>query len=190
MIDLYSGDSEKIVAGDPLALPKLNERLQQRQRELQLMKAANKALRHKDESRRLELMIDSGWDEGPARMLLKTGEKYTLKELRKQHTIIRQIKDRIATIMGARKRGPKEIDVIPGVVYFEDPKEMRVGFRFDRAAMPKKLIDYMRDRGYVYKMITGSWQRTLTDEARLDSTVHRRWLRRLHEAGEYPAKLQ
>lgn len=172
---------KKIKAGDRDALPKLHERLKKRQWELKLMQSGNKALRRKTKESQIAYLSDSGWEPKVAKLFVRKAEPYSATEIRKQYTLIQQDKDRIETILNARNRGYKQAPVCPGVTYFEDPADMRLGFLFDKAAMPEKLINYMRKRGFVYKMTAGAWQRTLTEDARRESRNNRLFLRRLYQ---------
>ena len=174
---------ERISINDPQAIPKLTERLEELDRRHRMMLMANKILRSNREHK-VDPLIERGFTLNEALEMVDTGRGFDVKELRKSHTMRDQVRKRIAEIRRARSRGPDSWEVVPGITYFEDPKQMRLGFRFADAAIPRKVSAYLTERGFWYSMRRGSFERHLTGAGKSAAANARLFLRRFSTQGE------
>lgn len=167
---------ERIKSSDPRAIHKLTKRLHAMDERHEAMVKANRIIRAKQQHK-LKKLQDLGWSLDEAMNLCESGG-FDQKELRRSHTLRQQTRKRIKDISDAREAGRKSATVIDGIDYFEDPTRMRVGFRFERAAIPKVISRYLVQRGFWYSMERGSFERHLSDSTRKAAANAKLFLRR------------
>lgn len=167
---------ERISSGDPRALQKLTKRLREMDERHEAMVKANRVIRSK-QRHRLKKMMDMGWSLDEATRLCESGG-FDQQELRRSHTLRQQTRKRIEDITTAREAGRKAATVIDGIEYVEDPVKMRIGFRFERAAIPKEISRYLVKRGFWYSMERGAFERHMSDATRNAASNAKLFLRR------------
>jgi len=172
---------EPIRSSDPKAIPKLEARLEELDRRHRMMVMANKIVRS-NRGRKVDAMIERGWSMSEAMEILDRGG-FDVKELRSSHTQRDQIRKRMKAIREFRKRGPDSWEVAPGITYWEDPRQMRLGFTFQKAGIPEKVRRYMIERGFWYSMTRGAFERHLTTPGKSAAANARLFLRRQQSEG-------
>jgi len=173
LINKYTPAEQKAVkTGQDNALEILQKRLKARQKNHEMMLAANKIIRtKKSDAEKVELLVKEGWTEEQANKLLLpdwAGRKgYASFNLTNNNAEIKRLKDRIAQeekLNVKRDQGNKKIEFAKGDV-IENYDENRLQIIFpgkpDEATRAK-----LKRNGFKWAPSQGAWQRQLTGNAR------------------------
>ena len=166
-----------IKSSDEDAIEKLEEKLEDLKNSQELMKAANKALRMKNEEAGNDQLKELGFSEDSIKSL-RTPDfcgriGYASYELTNNNANIKRIEARLSSLKAAKERGTSESEYKTFKVV-ENTEAMRYQIIFEGKPEPE-VRDVLKTNGFKWAPSQGAWQRQITANGKwaLNRTVEK-----------------